>query len=38
MRSVEYCTGLFVWGLEVCVDLVVGGACVAEGCVAEGCM
>ena len=26
----EYCTGLFVWGLEVCAHLVVGGACVAE--------
>ena len=25
MRSVEYCTGLFVWGLEVCAHLVVGG-------------
>ena len=22
------CTGLFVWGLEVCADLVVGGVCV----------
>ena len=29
MRSMEYCTGLFVWGLEVCVHLVVGGVCVA---------
>ena len=27
----EYCTGLFVWGLEVCAHLVVGGACVAGG-------
>jgi hypothetical protein len=26
----EYCTGLFVWGLEVCAHLVVGGVCVAE--------
>jgi len=25
MRSVEYCTGLFVWGLEVCVG--TGGLC-----------
>jgi hypothetical protein len=30
MRSMEYCTGLFVWGLEVCAQLVVGGVCVAE--------
>jgi len=30
MRPMEYCTGLFVWGLEVCVHLVVGGVCVAE--------
>jgi hypothetical protein len=30
MRSMEYCTGLLVWGLEVCVQLVVGGVCVAE--------
>ena len=30
LRSVEYCTGLFVWGLEVCVHLVVGGVCVAQ--------
>jgi len=29
MRSMEYCTGLFVWGLEVCAHLVVGGVCVA---------
>ena len=29
LRSVEYCTGLFVWGLEVCAHLVVGGVCVA---------
>jgi len=28
MRFMEYCTGLFVWGLEVCVYLVVGGVCV----------
>ena len=27
MRSVEYCTGLFVWGLEICAQLVVGGVC-----------
>jgi len=26
----EYCTGLFVWGLEVCDHLVVGRVCVAE--------
>jgi len=26
----EYCTGLFVWGLAVCAYLVVGGLCVAE--------
>ena len=25
VRSMEYCTGLFVWGLEVCAHLVVGG-------------
>jgi len=30
VRSVEYCTGLFVWGLEVCAHLVVGG-CVCGG-------
>ena len=30
MRSMECCTGLFVWGLEVCAHLVVGGVCVAE--------
>ena len=30
MLSVEYCTGLFVWGLEVCAHLVVGRVCVAE--------
>ena len=30
MRSVEYCTGLFVCGLEVCAHLLVGGLCVAE--------
>jgi len=30
VRSVEYCTGLFMWGLEVCAHLVVEGACVAE--------
>jgi len=30
MRSMEYCTGLFVWGLEVCANLVVGGVGVAE--------
>ena len=30
MRSMEYCTGLFVWGLEVCGHQVVGGVCVAE--------
>jgi len=29
VRSMEYCTGLFVWGLEVCAHLVVGGVCVA---------
>ena len=29
VRSMEYCTGLFVWGLEVCGNLVVGGVCVA---------
>ena len=29
VRSMEYCTGLFVWGLEVCFNLVVGGVCVA---------
>ena len=27
MWSMEYCTGLFVWGLEVCAQLVVGGLC-----------
>ena len=30
MLSMEYCTGLFVWGLEVCAHLVVVGVCVAE--------
>ena len=25
----EYCTGLFVWGLEVCAHVVVEGVCVA---------
>jgi hypothetical protein len=30
LLSVEYCTGLFVWGQEVCVHLVVGGVCVVE--------
>jgi len=30
VRSMEYCTGLFVWGLEVCAHLVVGGLCIAE--------
>ena len=30
VRSMEYCTGLFVWGLEVRAHLVVGGVCVAE--------
>ena len=30
MQSVEYCTGLFVWGMEVCANQVVGGVCVAE--------
>ena len=30
VRSMECCTGLFVWGLEVCAHLVVGGVCVAE--------
>jgi len=28
----EYCTGLFVWGLEVCAHLVVGEVYVAEVC------
>ena len=28
VRSVEYCKGLFLWGMEVCVHLVVGGVCV----------
>jgi len=27
VRSMEYCTGLFVWGLEVCAHLFVGGVC-----------
>jgi len=30
VRSVEYCTGLFVWGLQFCAHLVVGGLCVME--------
>jgi len=34
VRSVEYCTGLFLWGPEVCAHLVVGGLCVCV-CVAE---
>ena len=29
VRSMQYCTDLFVWGLEVCAHLVVGGVCVA---------
>ena len=29
VRSMEYCTGLFVCGLEVCAHLVVGGVCLA---------
>jgi len=29
MLSMEYCTGLFVWGPEVCAHLVVGGVSVA---------
>ena len=32
MQSMEYCMGLYVWGLEVCAHLVVGGVCVAEVC------
>jgi len=32
VQSVEYWTGLLVWGLEVCAHLVVGDVCV---CVAE---
>ena len=32
MQSMEYCTGLFVWGLEVCAHLVVGGVCVVGVC------
>jgi len=35
VRSTGYCTGLFVWGLEVCAHLVVGGVCVAEVCGGE---
>jgi len=30
VRSMEYYTGLFVWGLEVCAHLVVGGVCDQE--------
>ena len=30
MRSMEYCTGLFVCELEVCAHLFVGGVCVME--------
>ena len=30
VRSMEYCTSLFVWGLEVCAHLVVGGVCVVQ--------
>ena len=29
VRSMEYCSGLFVGGLEVCAHLVEGGVCVA---------
>ena len=29
VQSMEYCTGLFVWGLEVRAHLVVEGVCVA---------
>ena len=32
VRPMEYCTGLFVWGLEVCGHLIVGGVCVAGDC------
>jgi len=32
MRSMEYHTGLFLCGLEVCAHLVVGGVCVAMVC------
>ena len=28
VRSVEYCTGLFVWEPEGCAHLFVGGLCV----------
>ena len=30
MWSMEYCTGLYVWGLEVCAHLVEREVCVAE--------
>ena len=30
MRFMEYCTGLFVWGLEVCAHLFLGGVCLGE--------
>ena len=26
----KYCTGLFLWGVEVCAHPAVGGVCVAE--------
>jgi len=32
VRSMEYCTGLFVWGLEVCAHVVEGRVCEAEVC------
>ena len=32
VRSMECCTGLFVWGLEVCAHLVVGEVCVVGVC------
>ena len=38
VRSVEYCTGLFVWEPEGCAHLFVGGLCVCVCvcvCVAE---
>ena len=31
MWSMENCIGVFVWGLDVCVHLVVGGVCFIGG-------
>ena len=35
MWSMEYCIGVFVWELEVCAQLVVGGSVVVAGAYGE---